>query len=103
MRSRPVDITIDKFGLFWRVIADFTPADPGQTSGPPERCYPSEPAEWDDVGIFPMDEGTLGQDLSEFLSNVKWGNDRKSVYDEILDEAEVQLARASDLEPPYEG
>ena len=26
---------------------DFIPASPGQTSGPPERCYPPEPAEFD--------------------------------------------------------
>jgi len=27
------------------VVCDITPADPGRMSGPPELCYPPEPAE----------------------------------------------------------
>ncbi len=31
--------------LLLEVLFGYTPADPGRTSGPPERCYPPEDAE----------------------------------------------------------
>jgi hypothetical protein len=29
----------------WLCVTDYTPGHPGQTSGPPERCYPPEDPE----------------------------------------------------------
>lgn len=100
MRAREVDLTVDCHGVVWRVIGNYIPAQPGRYSGPPEDCYPDEQAEWDDVSIFLINEGTSSQDLSEFLSMVHWYNVKASVFEEILDEAEILYGRASDVEPP---
>lgn len=100
MRAYEVDLTVDCRGAVWRVIGKLLPALPGRYSGPPEDCYPDEPAEWDDVSIFLIDEDTSSQDLSEFLSMVHWHNAKASVFEEILDQAELLYHRASDVEPP---
>ena len=51
MRSRTLNITVyidiggEEFTCEAKV--NYTPEDPGRISGPPERCYPPEPAEVD--------------------------------------------------------
>lgn len=48
------------FSLFhddteYRVSGFYTPPDLGQTSGPPERCYPPEPDDFDVDELYPVD------------------------------------------------
>ncbi len=37
-----LDITFNAIGLSFDATVEYDPGDPGQTSGPPERCYPPE-------------------------------------------------------------
>lgn len=38
---------VERGGVELRVSFSATPSDPGRLSGPPERCYPPEPPEFD--------------------------------------------------------
>lgn len=100
MRAHEVDLTVDCHGVVWRVIGEYIPGRPGRYSGPPEDWYPDEDSEWDEVSVFPVDDGISGQDLSEFLSMMHWHDTKASVFEEILDQAELLYHRASDEEPP---
>jgi len=42
--SRDVAIRCPNDECEAEIVADFTPRDPGKTYGPPERCWPPEPA-----------------------------------------------------------
>lgn len=45
MRVTTITFTIEWAGLEFEGTASYTPGDPGRLSGPPEKCYPPEPAE----------------------------------------------------------
>ena len=47
MASRLLILTIEIGGHEIEVHGHASPGDPGQTSGPPENCYPPEPAEFE--------------------------------------------------------
>lgn len=42
-----LELTGEIGGFEVRFHGTYSPGDPGQTSGPPERCYPPEPEEFD--------------------------------------------------------
>lgn len=66
------------------VEVGFRPAIPGRTAGPPERCYPPEPAEWE---FFDPEAAC---ECSEYLDSIKGGYDR---YDEDILTAAERAAR----------
>lgn len=47
MNNRPMSFAqeINVLGLDLKATGIYTPGDPGRLSGPPEHCYPPEPAE----------------------------------------------------------
>ena len=66
------------FSLFhedaeYRVSGTYTPPDPGQTSGPPENCWPPEDDSFEIAEIIPVDssvdvtplQGHIAQHLDE--------------------------------------
>lgn len=46
-KSQALSLFIELGGHEVRVTGTATPGDPGQTSGPPERCYPPEDPEYE--------------------------------------------------------
>lgn len=100
MRAYPISVQVNKYDQTWQIRADFTPAVPAQTSGPPERCYDAEPAEFENVTVQPVNaDGSLGPDMTEFLSMVTWYNAHQDALAELLEEAELAVARAADWDP----
>lgn len=97
MRAYPISVRVNKYGQTWQINADFTPAVPARTYGPPERCYDAEPAEFENVTVQPVNaDDSLGPDMAEFLSMVTWYNARHDALAELLKEAEMAVARAAD-------
>lgn len=97
MRSYPISVQVNKYDQTWQIRADFTPAVPARTYGPPERCYDAEPAEFENVIVQPVNaDDSLGPDMTEFLSMVTWYNERQAALTELLEEAERAIARAAD-------
>jgi len=91
---------VNKYDQTWQIDADFTPAVPAQISGPPERCYDAEPAEFENATVRPINaDGSLGPDMAEFLSMVTWYNEHHDVLAELLEEAEMVIRRAADRDP----
>ena len=44
-RNIPFRVSISVLGLDLEAKGYYTPGDPGRVFGPPEKCYPPEPAE----------------------------------------------------------
>lgn len=44
-------ITFNVIGLTFDAEVSYTPATPGRYSGPPEDCYPDDPAELDFISL----------------------------------------------------
>lgn len=100
MRAYPISVQVNKYDQTWQIQADFTPAVPARTSGPPERCHDAEPAEFENVTVQPVNaDGSLGPDMTEFLSMVTWYNECRDVLAELLEEAEMAIGRAGDWDP----
>jgi hypothetical protein len=51
-RNIPITVDINVLGLDLTATAYYHPGDPGRLSGPPEKCYPPEPAEVEVVKLF---------------------------------------------------
>jgi hypothetical protein len=71
-----------------RITFTFRPGDPGRYSGPPEHCYPAEPAE---VEFDSVEQETAGQwiaapELEEWAA----GHLRTKGYDRAVEEAEEE-------------
>ena len=49
-------VTIDWYGIDLEATGVYYPGDPGRVSGPPERCYPPEPAEGEVTSLTYQDE-----------------------------------------------
>ena len=92
-RSRQIAEDITYLGIEWRVEGLYTPGSPGQLYGPPEKCYPPDPPDWENVTMT-----VGGVDLADFLDSVFPANDflHRSVYEIILEETEVRLEREGD-------
>lgn len=100
MRAYPISVRVNKYDQTWQIDADFTPAVPARTYGPPERCHDAEPAEFENAVVRPVNaDGSLGPDMTEFLSMVTWYNERHDALAELLEEAEMAVARAADWDP----
>lgn len=68
-----------------RVVAEYTPPDPGNLCGPPDRCWPSEPAQAELLSVIRIADGhdvTLTKD------------DYTALYDEALNVAEAEIESA---------
>lgn len=77
-------------GLDLTAEVNYTPGDPGQVTGPPEKCYPPEASEIEFVAL------DCGQDTAMFLLNSTHSDD---IENAALTALEEQL---SDDRPDYE-
>ena len=94
-RNRYVS-TVERAGHELRVSFRATPGDPGQTSGPPERCYPPEPPEFeiekielqwsipDDLGPDAKAQRPIWLDVTDLLLEVGGNSFVKTLEDELL-------------------
>ena len=68
----------------YRAIIRGTRGDPGQTSGPPERCYEAEPPE-----VWDVDDVEVWDDISQswFTAPDDWKNEQAVVFEEATTQA----------------
>lgn len=90
--------TVERAGHNLRVSFQATPGDPGRTSGPPERCYPPEPPEFeierselqwsipDDLSPQPRATRPIWLDVTDLLLEVGGDDFACALKDELLDE-----------------
>lgn len=105
--STSIKVAVDYLDLVFFIHADFTPGVPASGfSGPPENYDPGTGAEWENVYVYfddpPTDESI---DLAGFLSVTRRMNapyPEETVLDYLLQEAESQLGRDWEEEPPEE-
>ena len=84
MMNLDVEIILDINGvgddLTAEVNVDFAPGLPAQLYGPPENCYPAEPAEVDVLkATVTLDDGVM--DITEMV------RDDPKLYDRVYDAA----------------
>lgn len=70
------------------IITHYSPADPGRISGPPEKCYPPEPAE---ISFTLLTRGGKTLDDSDFTAE-EW----EAIELEILETYEKTLSDDAD-------
>ena len=99
---------IERAGHELRVSYSATPGDPGRTSGPPERCYPPEPPEFeiekielqwsipDDLGPDAKAQRPIWLDITDLLVEVGGDTFVELVEEEVLN----ALADEDDGGPP---
>lgn len=80
-------VTFDWEGCTVRASGDYTPGLPAQLSGPPERCYPEEPAEFDFTSCEVEDVPGVWLD-ARWILGTSVGDDW---HDLACDAAEAQL------------
>jgi len=93
--SRHTDI-VERAGHDLRVTYSTSPGDPGQTSGPPERCWPPEPPEFeiekielqwsipDDLGPDAKAQRVIWLDLTDLLLEVGGDDFAERLEEELL-------------------
>jgi hypothetical protein len=98
------DIIIELGGHEIVCNVDLTPYDPGQTSGPPERCYPPEGGDVDinsiRLRIKPGKTPDCFLDIEDLVADLD-GLDR--VASLVDDEVEKLLKETSESPEPYYG
>lgn len=67
----------------FRVECSVSPSDPGRLYGPPERCYPPEPAEVEVLRVFDEETGKERPDLVAVVEA-----DLASIEVEAIEDAE---------------
>jgi hypothetical protein len=81
-------------------MGQFRPERPAQIGGPPERCHPAEPAEWDEPRVLLIaDDSSVSGDMSELLERLYEQRDSRTALQIVLDEAEYELERECNVEP----
>jgi len=81
-----IELMFNDVGLV--VTGSYSPGDPGQTSGPPERCWPPEPASFDCDSICVVGSNV---DIIELLDS--------TMLEAIIDKA---MEKAADMLPVEE-
>jgi len=84
----PEDLTIEV-----RARAQFSPYDPGVSSGPVEACYPPEGGEFEDGEV----ELVIGKRV---LVTLRWDDARELFGADFLDKLETQAWENSDIQEP---
>lgn len=67
--TRIKSVSVYALDLHWCLDGKYYPGDRGQTSGPPENCYPPEPPEFTDLTIF-LEKDGLAIDVTELAHTV---------------------------------
>jgi hypothetical protein len=67
MIARVVELALTRDGTELLVICRVTPGHPGRISGPPEKCYPPEPADMQVQSVSEELTGASRPDLVEAL------------------------------------
>jgi hypothetical protein len=82
----------------FRVTYTYRPGHPGQTYGPPERCYPPEPPEIEITLVEEPDRGFDGRGKGwRRVSKDPTGHDpHDDLADEIIDKCWDELVEAAD-------
>ena len=82
--------TMPTIGFTWAAIdlraeGVYSPGRPGRTSGPPEKCYPDEPAELDIEKLTALIAPTVTRDAT-FLLDSEYGPEIMELAEEALAE-----------------
>ncbi|HQR20761.1 MAG TPA: hypothetical protein PKV98_07835 [Burkholderiaceae bacterium] len=106
--------TIERAGHELRVSYSASPGDPGRTSGPPERCYPPEPPEFeiekielqwsipDDLGPDARAQRPIWLDVTDLLLEIGGDDFVGAVEDELLDRLADDDGPPDWAEPDYD-
>jgi hypothetical protein len=78
---RTVECQWNHDGVDMLVVCRVTPGHPGQLSGPPEKCWPPEPAE---VEVISVAEELTGESRPDLI--------REAEGDDVLCDAAVEAA-----------
>lgn len=81
MKKKPIEIPYSYRGLDLIVTLNYYPANPGKIYGPPENCYPPEPAEVDILSVRLKGEKKTNTKLSDWLRDELMETDE--CYDEL--------------------
>ena len=68
------------------VSGNFSPGDPGRTSGPPERCYPPEPAEFEILSFHAVRARLKPSEVPEWLL------ERLTANEDLVERIELEAA-----------
>jgi len=72
---------------------DYSPGDPGRTYGPPEKCYPPEPAELDITAV----QNLAGDDITDQVSV----EELEKLSERIYDNAHKWMPQAEERDYDY--
>lgn len=68
MPTSEIEIEVNGVELKAEIHFDYTPPVPAKLYGPPEDCWPEEPAEWEFNELFLLaDDGSYTIDISELI------------------------------------
>lgn len=86
--------TEDCAELEWEIEASFSQYDPGCTYGPPDRCYPPEGGELEDISAVCVEDKTLKLNGDQMVA--RFGQDQFDlIVDKLYDKA------CEEWEPDY--
>lgn len=75
---------VDGEEIEYEVTAHFHPGSPGRTSGPPDKCYPAEPAEIEIISVWNCTES---KDEPELVDSF---GENEDLYLDLVEKAEEE-------------
>lgn len=83
MATLEIDLVVGSQTLLAELHYDYTPGEPGFTSGAPEDCYPPTPAEYEFTGLYLLgDDGIFDQDISPLLNCMDTSDFVQMIHDD---------------------